>query len=220
MFFYSESPFVVATGGTISDITVGDKTYRVHTFTTNGTFTIETGGTVEYLVVGAGGAGGSGFYGSGFEPGISGYYIGNGGDAGQMLTGSLQINAQELSVVVGSATTGNGNASSFSSITASGGLAKGSSRTPIDGVGAAGTINGLQSSIDGTTKYYAGGGARGGGYLGGLGGGGRSYAGWSGGNGQVNTGGGGGGGQRDSSGFTKSGGVGGSGIVIVRYQIA
>lgn len=213
MFFYSESPFVVATGGTISDITVGDKTYRVHTFTTNGTFTIETGGTVEYLVVGAGGAGGSGFY-------SAGYYIGNGGDAGQMLTGSLQINAQELSVVVGSATTGNGNASSFSSITASGGLAKGSSRTPIDGVGAAGTINGLQSSIDGTTKYYAGGGARGGGYLGGLGGGGRSYAGWSGGNGQVNTGGGGGGGQRDSSGFTKSGGVGGSGIVIVRYQIA
>ncbi len=47
---------VSATGGTLTTITG----FKVHTFTTSGTFTVNSGaGTVEYLVI-AGGAGGGG----------------------------------------------------------------------------------------------------------------------------------------------------------------
>jgi hypothetical protein len=92
--------------------------------------------------------------------------------------------------------------------------------TSATSIGIAGG-DGLQSSISGTSPYYAGGG---GGYYGaifasgGLGGGGR-------GSGSINTsgsrggnrlgGGGGGGGGEDGSG----GGDGGSGVVIIRYRI-
>ena len=63
---------IVATGGTITDITENGINYRVHTFTSNGTFEVTSAGsapegfrnTVEYLVV-AGGGGGSGRSGGG-----------------------------------------------------------------------------------------------------------------------------------------------------------
>jgi hypothetical protein len=60
------SPFIAATGGTIT--TCGD--YKIHTFTGPGTFTVTAAGaptgstTVDYLVI-AGGAGGGGHVGSG-----------------------------------------------------------------------------------------------------------------------------------------------------------
>jgi hypothetical protein len=74
---------MVATGGTITNITVGGIPYRVHTFTTLGTstFTISDLGTLgktEYLLV-AGGGGGAGSGGSGSGPR-------GGGGAGGMLT--------------------------------------------------------------------------------------------------------------------------------------
>jgi len=65
------SPFIIATGGTIT--TSGD--YKIHTFTGPGTFTVTNAGTplgsttVDYLVVAGGGGGGS-------------YYAGGGGGAG------------------------------------------------------------------------------------------------------------------------------------------
>ena len=48
----------IATGGTVTDITQGGVDYRVHTFTSDGTFEVARGGEVEYLVVAGGGGGG------------------------------------------------------------------------------------------------------------------------------------------------------------------
>ena len=56
--FYGATDVVDATGGTTSIITEGGNTYRVHQFTSNGTFTVNNGGTVEYLLIGGGAGGG------------------------------------------------------------------------------------------------------------------------------------------------------------------
>ena len=54
-------PSVVATGGTVTDIEMlGGVTYRVHTFTSDGTFEVTRGGEVEVFVQGGGGGGGTG----------------------------------------------------------------------------------------------------------------------------------------------------------------
>ena len=55
--------FHVATGGVISDYTVGTDVYRAHIFTSSGTFDVTEvgtadGGGVEYMVIGGGGGGG------------------------------------------------------------------------------------------------------------------------------------------------------------------
>jgi hypothetical protein len=193
--------FAAATGGTTSDIVVGNKTYRVHTFTTSGTFTVSNGGDFEYLIVGAGGAG-AGSTGNG-----------GGGNGGQMITGSANKEAQSYNVVVGG--TGTGATSSLFGVSATGG-ANGSGVS--DGVGASGGIDGLPTTIRGTQEYFAGGGGRGGGGgVKGLGGGGAG--GRPGQPGTPNTGGGGGGGL-GLAGAYRAGGAGGSGIIIVRYQIA
>ena len=49
-----------ATGGTISNVTISGTNYRVHTFTTSGTFTVTAGSTTtaSALVVAGGGGGG------------------------------------------------------------------------------------------------------------------------------------------------------------------
>jgi len=111
---------MTATGGTVTDIAG----YRVHTFTSSGTFTITAGpGDVEYLVVGGGGGGGG--------------YIGGGGGAGGFRTGTLTaLTAGNYTVTVGaggaaSATTTNsqgndGQDSVFFTITAVGGGGGGS----------------------------------------------------------------------------------------------
>ena len=66
---------VIATGGTVTDITIGGISYRVHTFTATGnhTFTVTNGGEVEYLIVGGGG-------------GASGHNSSGGGGAGGFRT--------------------------------------------------------------------------------------------------------------------------------------
>jgi hypothetical protein len=221
MFFYGESEYASANGGTSTDIVVGSKTYRVHKFTSSGQLTFSFPGTVEYLIVGGGGAGGAGF--EGVMNSVAGTFTGNGGNAGQMITGTIEVQKETYNVVVGGYSGATGVASSAFNITASGGATRGSSTSPTSGIGASGGINGKQSDIDGTLRYYAGGGAQGGGYAGGLGGGGAGGNGWDGSPGAANTGGGGGGALRYRlGGFTwsRNGGAGGSGIVIVRYQIA
>jgi len=47
-----------ASGGTETTITDGGVDYKVHTFTSSGTFTVTVAGEVEYLVVAGGGGGG------------------------------------------------------------------------------------------------------------------------------------------------------------------
>jgi len=86
---------ITAEGGAITEITDNGVEYRVHTFTSSGTFSVSSTGTtngeVEYLIV-AGGGGGHGGYQS---PG------GGGGGAGGLLTGNTTVNSQSYSVSVG-----------------------------------------------------------------------------------------------------------------------
>ncbi len=77
----------VATGGT--ETTSGP--YKIHTFTSSGTFTVSSGSkNVEYLIVAGGGAGGGGRHNAG------------GGGAGGMLTGiTSTLSPGTFSIVVG-----------------------------------------------------------------------------------------------------------------------
>ena len=111
----------IATGGTVSTITVGGIKYFVHIFTANGTFTTTaTISGLEYLVVGGGGGG---------TTLLSSKYYGNGGGGGDVKTGTLSnVAASTISVTVGAGGAGNhlasgdaGGQSIFSSITAAGG---------------------------------------------------------------------------------------------------
>lgn len=60
----------LATGGNISQVTVGGTIYNVHTFTTSGNISFTVGGTVEVLLVAGGGAGGSAIGGGGGGGGV------------------------------------------------------------------------------------------------------------------------------------------------------
>ena len=119
----SISSFINATGGTITYF----GNYKIHTFTTNGTFNVTSGsGTVEYLVVAGGGGGGGG---------RNDFAIPGGGGGGGVLSGNLSIlTIQSYNVIVGSggngglaAGAGSGNSgsggfnSTFENITARGG---------------------------------------------------------------------------------------------------
>jgi hypothetical protein len=105
-------------GGVETEIVDGGVTYRVHTFTSSGTFTVTKGGQVEYLIVaGGGGGGGSGAAGAG-----------GGGGAGGLLTGSTSVTEQTFSVTVGAGggsglntTGGSGSGSSVFGLSATGG---------------------------------------------------------------------------------------------------
>ena len=109
--------FMVATGGTITE----DGDFKVHTFTSSGTFTISQlgvdstyGDKVEYLVV-AGGAGGGG-----------GGHGGAGGAGGYRHNSAYNftVSAQAYSITVGSYSNnrgGQGGSSTFSNITSAGG---------------------------------------------------------------------------------------------------
>jgi hypothetical protein len=67
-------PVMSATGGTITTVVDGGIEYKVHTFTSSGTFTVSGGmGTVDYLVVAGGGGGGTRHGGAG---GAGGYRTG------------------------------------------------------------------------------------------------------------------------------------------------
>ncbi|MFA5780176.1 MAG: glycine-rich domain-containing protein [Elusimicrobiota bacterium] len=103
---YVSNSSVIATGGTITE--VGG--YRIHTFTSNGTFTINVATNVEVLVVAGGGGGGTS-------------YGGGGGAGGYQYNVSLAVTAQAYTVTVGGGGAGaaNGNNSVFSTITATGG---------------------------------------------------------------------------------------------------
>ena len=83
----SLAPFFTATGGTESTYSSGGVNYKVHTFTSSGTFTANASVTVDYLVVAGGGGGGSRF--------------GGGGGAGGLLQNSVSVSAQQYSITVG-----------------------------------------------------------------------------------------------------------------------
>lgn len=130
-----------ATGGTITD--VGG--YRIHTFTTSGTFTVTGTGTVDVLVVAGGG-------GAGYSRG------GGGGAGGVIVSPGFSVSSGAISVTVGAggadnSSGGNGNNGSnsvFSTLTAIGGGG---------GAGASGTsevAGNSGGSGGGTTGFTAG----------------------------------------------------------------
>ena len=79
-----------ATGGTVTDITQDGQLFRVHTFTSDGTFEVTRGGEVEYLIVGGGGGGGG-----------AGSNGGSGGGGGGVVKGLEAVSVGSFNVSVG-----------------------------------------------------------------------------------------------------------------------
>ena len=141
--------FPIATGGTITNITSSGLGFRVHSFTTSGTFTVTRGGEIDYLIVGGGG--------SGADTG--------GGGAGGVLQGKLIVTPQAYTITVAAATAAfpdnsapgyNGNPSSaFGFIALGGGGAGGGFTTGNGNTGASGGGNGRDpgGSLFGTTGH-------------------------------------------------------------------
>lgn len=83
---------VIATGGTASTVDVdGSVAFVVHTFTADGTFTLNRARDVDHLIVAGGGGGGA--------------HVGGGGGGGGVLAGTATL-AGTLSVTVGAGGTG------------------------------------------------------------------------------------------------------------------
>lgn len=212
-----------ATGGTITQYEKDGKFFRVHTFTSSGQLNVtKAANPFRVLVVGGGGRGGS--------P-RNGEWPGKGGGNG----GQVVDKFVPLAVGTNGVTIGPGDQdSSIADVVAK--AAAGAAGGPC-GVYSDGTrgSDGPTSDITGTVKYYAGGGGGGadqnhagsgpggnaGGGTGGIGGdSGRDPG--DGSAGAANTGGGGGGGgaKWDGRQAQSVGGPGGSGIVVVSYEIA
>lgn len=111
---------IAATGGAITEYTIGAITYRVHTFLSSGTFTVSSlgtsGGTVEYLLVGGGGGGGW------TTDEASG--AGGGGGGGGVITGTTNLSASSYAVTVGAGgapNTNGGDTSIFGAVAKGGG---------------------------------------------------------------------------------------------------
>jgi len=87
--YANQSGSLTATGGTISQYTSGGAVYKVHTFTSSGTFSVTSGrATIEWFGV-AGGGGGGGSH-------------GGGGGAGGAKIGSQEVSAGTYTITIGS----------------------------------------------------------------------------------------------------------------------
>lgn len=173
---WSGSTNYIASGGTVSTYTSNGKTYEVHKYTGNGTFTVtDTYGNgsslyCDYLIVGGGG---------GSDGGRSGIYFGNGGGGGQVVTGStsLAVGAHNITIGSGGAAGGylasstvttitgsqatNGGMSSIDTIVATGGKG-GWLNTSANGAGKGGDSgSGKSGAYSGTGSPYPGGGGAG-----------------------------------------------------------
>lgn len=157
----SDSEVSVATGGAITS----SDNYTIHTFTSNGTFTISstTDTIVEYLIVGGGGASGNTSY---YVPyGTDTSLPGGGGGAGGVVLGAAEIESGSYDVVVGNGGaltinrgTNGGNSSVFNVIAYGGGGGGGgnssSTTTSTGSSGGSGGGAGLNAQ-----SFYSGGSA-------------------------------------------------------------
>jgi len=85
---------IVASGGnTTTTTTTNGATYKIHTFTSTGTFTVYGYGLVEILVVGGGGGGG--------------FDVGGGGGAGGYVETSTFVNTGAYTITIGGGGSGN-----------------------------------------------------------------------------------------------------------------
>jgi len=222
------APFT-ATGGTITE----SGGYKIHTFTSSGTFEVTSapdGSEIEYLVV-AGGGGAE----SVDSGGNSRNYGEAGAGAGGLLSSTLTptVGTYSIGIGAGGAVSTNGSDTTFGAITATGGgtaEASGGSGGGEDGITAtsaneagAGTAGQGNAGGQGTTLLFWAGAAGGGGGAGAVGGNASGSTGGSGGDGvewptgsgvYYAGGGGGGGGSGTTgniSGSNGSGGLGGGG---------
>ena len=148
-----------ATGGVVSTYSSGGVQYRVHTFTSSGTFTAESAGLVSVLMV-AGGGGGA------CSSGGAGAAGGGGGAGGLIYTASKQLTTDSYTIVVGGGGAGSGNNNTNTgsggdgadttafSLTAVGGGGGGARDTVGRPGGSGGGTN--YSNIGGTGSYGAG----------------------------------------------------------------
>jgi len=164
---------LTATGG---DTVVESGGYKIHTFTSSGTFAVTGSGTVEYLVVGGGGGGGQGGYGANGGGGAGGYrssVAGESSGGGASAESPLSVSSGNYTVTIGaggaaaasqSVSGSNGGDSVFGSITAigggGGGSATGGGSPSIPNVGGSGGGSG-RSTVAGAAgtanQGYAGG---------------------------------------------------------------
>ena len=135
----SSFPGIVATGGTVTDIEQDGQLFRVHTFTSSGTFRVARGGEVDCLIV-AGGGGGA----------TTGADTGGGGAGGLIFRPNLNVFTESFSITVGNGgdTNNNGENSTGFGLTAVGGGSGSTSQT--DGVaGGSGGGAGRNSGVGG-----------------------------------------------------------------------
>jgi hypothetical protein len=189
---YTQTIIVAPTGGTIT--TAGG--YRIHTFTSSGTFVTNMATSVDFLVIAGGGAGGGGV--SNYEPGsgggAGGYRTSTGSSGGgASAESSLSVTAQSYSITVGAGgagagygtQAGSGGNSVLSTITSLGG-GGGGSYNHVAQSGGSGAGGAERAGKSGTTGQGTSGGSgnqnlSGGSSSSGGGGGGALYAGTNGG---------------------------------------
>lgn len=121
---------VVATGGTA----IVDAIYKVHVFTSSGTFTIDRQTSIDYLVVAGGGGGGDG-----------------GGGAGGLLTGTLTLSSGTHTVVIGA-----GGAAGVAGSTSSFGILVSTVGGGVGGAAGSNGTNGGSGGGGGRGPYYNG----------------------------------------------------------------
>lgn len=249
-YFKNRGPngFNNASGGntvtTINNYNSTGQTWKIHTFTSNGTFSVTDSPNINSfrtLVVGGGGSGGGA--------------TGGGGGGGQVIDTTTNLSLGDYAITVGSqnlsssigalvtavaggsGTSGrqgayngcggpggtSGNGFGGGSYACGGYSERGGGGGGADGSGSGGTGGiGKLTNIRGSSERFGGGGGGGGSANNGAGGGGSGGGGGGGcptcdgGAGGTNTGGGGGGGGVD----WRGGGAGGSGIVVISYRIA
>lgn len=158
-FFKDRTPlgFNAATGGTTTDVSNYNgtgQTWRVHTFNSNGTFTV-TNSADSFRILYVGGGGGGQSVGGGGSSGING----NGGSGGDV-TATLSVGSYTATIGAGGAGNGSGGGrcvngaglpggtTTFHSYTGSGGAA--------GGCGGSGSGPGPTSNITGTSIKYGG----------------------------------------------------------------
>ena len=158
---------MAATGGdSVVTTTIGGTSYKVHTFLSDGTFTVTAGGNIDALLVGGGGGGG--------------HYGGGGGGGCVIHVQSKTLTAGSYSIVVGDGgaytarteasdaitSANDGESTTFNGYTATGGGAGGAynSQSARAGANAGGsgayitsTVDGVApSSVDAYDTVYAG----------------------------------------------------------------
>ena len=139
----SKPPPLAAVGGTVTDIEQDGKKFRVHTFTSSGTFDVTRGGEVEYLVVAGGG--GSGQFGTSTRGS-------GGGGAGGLLQGVINVIPQNYGIIVGpggSIAEVGGNSSAFGFTSIGGGNSPSSNDGGISG-GSGGGASGSTGASGGS----------------------------------------------------------------------